>query len=347
MTIQNKLVLSSNDIFAIYRLPKTNEIIILKQNESKKILFNESCLNKKGFVFYPFDENKNIPLFIKADEVYLNKEFSFFPIESKSNKNISKVEYLEKASHFIKAIKTNFRKIVLSRTKTISKNNEDLFLLFSELEDKYKDAMIFLVNIPNVGTWMGATPERLLKYKKYNAKTLALAGTQFVKNIKSASWESKEIEEQKAVMDYIENTLCDFNFDFQVNGPYTKIAAENKNGTLIHLATDYSFNIKNNLFKFITKLHPTPAVSGFPKKESINYILKNEGYNREYYTGFLGPINIINDDTLNLFVNLRSMKVFKNEYLLFLGGGLNSGSDPLKEWEETENKARTLEDIII
>ncbi len=89
MTFQNKLVLSTNDTFAIYRLPKTNEIIILKQNESNNILFNESCIKKKGFAFYPFNENKNIPLFIKADEIYLNKEFSFIPIQSKSNKNIS------------------------------------------------------------------------------------------------------------------------------------------------------------------------------------------------------------------------------------------------------------------
>jgi isochorismate synthase len=35
----------------------------------------------------------------------------------------------------------------------------------------------------------------------------------------------------------------------------------------------------------ISVLHPTP-VCGLPKQEAKDFILKNEGYDREYYTGF-------------------------------------------------------------
>jgi len=108
--------------------------------------------------------------------------------------------------------------------------------------------------------------------------------------------------------------------------------------------TNYVYD--NNIYDLMMELHPTPAVSGFPKNDSIEYILNNEGYNRKYYTGFLGPINSLKHDSINLFVNLRSMKVYRNKYVLYLGGGLNYGSIAEKEWQETENKAKTLEEII-
>ena len=39
----------------------------------------------------------------------------------------------------------------------------------------------------------------------------------------------------------------------------------------------------------VEELHPTPAVGGLPKAAAVDYILKQEGYDRSYYTGYLGP----------------------------------------------------------
>ena len=346
MNDQNELLLTENDVFAAYRLPNEEDFFIVLQNSKKMNPFDESCYKKRGFVIFPFDKSKNIPVFIHADKVFKNIDFSFKTSIIHKNDNIVKQDYIEKVNEFITAIKSGYRKIVLSRTKSITNNNVDIYRLFRALDKKYKEAFVFLVNHPGVGTWIGATPETLLSTKNQIIRTMALAGTQFVGNPDDTLWEKKEIEEQKAVMDFIEKILRDNHITFVSEGPYTKIAARNDKKSLVHLATDYTFQPPKSIFKLISQLHPTPAVSGFPKKESIDFINKNEGYDREYYTGYLGPINIDEQDKIDLFVNLRSMKVFKNSFLLFLGGGLNSQSIPEKEWEETQNKAKTLEEVI-
>ena len=338
--------LTQNDIFAIYKLPDSKNRITIIQNSRENILFDKYSLNKKGFVFYPFSVIKHKPLFINADEIHINKDFHLEVTSIDSSYDIIENEYLQKIDFYIKKIKAGYRKIVLSRTKSIINNNLNLFDLFKKLENSYPNAMIFLVNHPEAGTWIGATPEILLVKDNNKTETMALAGTQFVADIKSANWESKELDEQRVVMEFIENILNKHNIQYSSKGPYTKIAAKNNDGYLIHLSTNYSMVDIYNYYEMILDLHPTPAVSGLPKNKSIQFILENEGYDRKYYTGFLGPVNVINENTLKLFVNLRSMEIFKNKFLLYLGGGLNKDSIPLKEWEETENKAKTLAQII-
>jgi isochorismate synthase len=97
-------------------------------------------------------------------------------------------------------------------------------------------------------------------------------------------------------------------------------------------------------------LHPTSAVCGLPKKEAKEFILQNEGYNREYYSGFLGELNIdfVTFKTLqtDLFVNLRCMKIIKNKASLFVGCGITKESNPLDEYMETVNKSMTMKKII-
>ncbi len=346
MNDQNKLSLTENDVFAVYRLPNDKDFFVVLQNSKKMNPFDKTCCEKQGFVFFPFDKNKNTPLFLHADMVFRNIEFSFKTSMIHKKNDISKQEYIQKLNAFISATKSAYRKIVLSRTKSVTNNSADIYRLFRALDKRYKDAFVFLVNHPVVGTWMGATPEMLLSTKNQISRTVALAGTQYVENPGDTLWEGKEIEEQKAVMDFIEKILGDNHINYKAVGPYTKIAAKNEKKSLVHLATEYTFQAYGSIFDLISQLHPTPAVSGFPVKESIGFINKNEGYNREYYTGFLGPVNIAGQDKYDFFVNLRSMKVFKNSFLLFIGGGINSQSIPEKEWEETQNKAKTLEEVL-
>ncbi len=343
---QNTIILSENDTFAVYRLPYSNDVTLIKQVKKDLSEFKNFLFRNKGFAFFPFDKNLNPPIFITADEIYKNANFRFKIKKSLVSSDISKKEYIEKVAFFIDRIKSEYRKIVLSRTKTINNINIDIHLLFSELESNYKNAFVFLVNHPLSGTWIGATPETLLSKTDENCSTIALAGTQFVTNFSNVKWLHKEIEEQKAVMDYIENIFKKNNISFKSTEPYTKVAAKINDKNLVHLATEYTFKAPCDINNFIKSLHPTPAVSGFPKQKSMDFINRYEGYNREYYTGFLGPVNIESPDSMSLFVNLRSMKAYKNKFQLFLGGGLNSESIPEKEWEETENKAKTLEKVI-
>ena len=94
----------------------------------------------------------------------------------------------------------------------------------------------------------------------------------------------------------------------------------------------------------IAQLHPGPAISGYPKSTAIEKIEEIEAHDRELYTGYLGPLNIEGESSL--FINLRCMKVYRDSYDLFVGGGLTKDSDAHSEWEETELKAKTLLNIL-
>ena len=86
--------------------------------------------------------------------------------------------------------------------------------------------------------------------------------------------------------------------------PYTARA-----GQLVHLKTDFYFLLKNtdNIGNLLQELHPTPAVCGLPKEDAFRFILENEGYDRSYYSGFIGWLDT--EGHTDLYVNLRCMEI--------------------------------------
>ena len=69
-------------------------------------------------------------------------------------------------------------------------------------------------------------------------------------------------------------------------------------------------------------------------------IRETENYNREYYSGYLGTLD--KKGNAELYVNLRCLQVFSNKTIIYAGGGITAGSNPLAEWEETELKSRNM-----
>ena len=179
-------------------------------------------------------------------------------------------------------------------------------------------------------------------------QTVALAGTQLVTNSKTIIWQDKEKIEQQLVTDFIVENLKDLVKEITISSPYSV-----KAGNLWHIKTDISATLQSNkkLKKIINVLHPTSAVCGLPKQAAKDFILKNEGYNREYYSGFLGELNIdfVTFRTLqtDLFVNLRCMKVTQNKVALFIGCGITKDSNPEDEYWETVNKSMTMKRCIL
>ncbi len=157
------------------------------------------------------------------------------------------------------------------------------------------------------------------------------------------NWNRKELLEQEYVTRHIEKVLIEFSVkDYQKNGPYTSRA-----GNLSHLRTDFTFSVQSagsRLPSLINALHPTPAVCGMASGKAMDFIRSAEKHSREYYTGFLGTVGI--DDLLQLYVNLRCMKVLDDQLVLYIGGGITHDSIPEEEWEETEIKADTLLSVL-
>ena len=91
-------------------------------------------------------------------------------------------------------------------------------------------------------------------------------------------------------------------------------------------------------------LHPTSAICGMPREESIAFLKTTESFDRSFYSGYLGPVNFENKTTL--FVNLRCMQWCGQKAILYAGAGVTIDSIPEKEWEETELKMNTLLQVI-
>ncbi len=332
--------------FVIYSLPESKRATIYLQKNNK--LYNTLAFEEDCFVFAPFDYQKKsccIPL--ENSDVF-ETDFVYESIKKKEINTVednSEVEnYCEHIKKAVRVIKSHHAtKIVFSRKKEISLTEFDLELLIHRILNLYPSAFRYIWYHPNTGLWCGASPEVLVQTEGISFKTMALAGTR--KHIEGVApdWTIKETIEQKIVVDAISTSLQKVTSVVRISKLYNHKAA-----SLVHLRTDINGILKKGkatLSTITSALHPTPAVCGTPQDYAKKYILENENYEREYYTGFLGPISIKNSCS-NFFVNLRCMKIKNNKAYLFVGGGITIDSIPIKEWEETQHKLQTMLQVL-
>lgn len=337
--------------FAIYRLPGESVPRFVMQTSGIPSSFKniEELNGQKGFVLAPFRVKDESPiLLIQPDctslsDVRIEKTEQFGREANKlKNKQSDKEEYRKQFIRFHDSLMNKeLEKLVLSRSKTIDR--EEAFSpgrSFFYAINKYIYSYVYLIHTPQSGTWLGSTPEVLLSGKESNWKTIALAGTRFP-NSSDVSWDDKNLREQELVSIYLLQQLKNFHISPKVKGPYTV-----KAGELAHLRTDFSFQFAETslLGSLLNILHPTPAVSGLPKEKAYQFIKENEGYDRLYYSGFLGMLDAKGET--DIYVNLRCMHIEKSSLTLFAGGGLLDSSSFDEEWDETEYKLRTMLGIL-
>jgi len=339
-----KSQLAQNLPFVLYKKPNSNQLTGLFQKSD--MLFSVTDFTEKGFVFASFDGSKTFLIPKNESEiintVFLKKDFVIQEKEYNLPNKFTKNQYENLVSKGIQAIKNEeFKKVVLSRKETLNLVNFDLITAFENLVQLYPSTFVYCFYHPKVETWLGATPEQLLKANDTEFKTIALAGTQKDMGLNEVVWPKKEQEEQQFVTDYIVEKLKNVASELVVSRPYSI-----KAGSIWHIKTDISgtLNSGSSLQQVIQLLHPTPAVCGFPKDKSKEFILHNENYDRSFYTGFLGELNIENQT--DLFVNLRCMEIDNVQAHLFMGCGITKDSIPEKEWEESINKSATMKRIL-
>lgn len=252
---------------------------------------------------------------------------------------VLKKEYLMGAESLI----NNFQiqgllKAVYGRVKSVSFDEKKCEKLFHELCVKYPNTFVYLVSSELFGTWIGATPEVLLSMHGKQGYTMSLAGTKKV--MAGDEWAEKEREEQAIVTEFIQNSLLTQELEeIEQHGPF-----EIEAGPVRHLRTEFSFySPDKKAIDIALALHPTPAVAGVPTKTAQELVATLEPFYRDLYTGFIG---VLDEKHSYLYVNLRCCQILEGKAYLYVGGGYTASSIPEDEWEETENKARTLLDIM-
>ena len=275
-----------------------------------------------------------------------SKRYGFANFETQNNKFhfavdpinvIDKSYYLWSAQKLIHEMKeANVSKTVYSRIKSVDFDESKTTALFDELVLAYPNAMVYLLSDPKLGTWIGASPELLLRTVGDHGFSIALAGTKVCED--GTKWLEKEQNEQALVSEYISEKLSELQLSsIESIGPYDFIA-----GPVKHLRTDFSFNFSQTESEILEVLHPTPAVCGEPKELALEIIEHIEQHDRSIYTGYLG---LLKPNDSKIYVNLRCCQIRPGKMYLYLGGGFTEASDAEMEWKETENKSKTILDL--
>ncbi|ARV08777.1 isochorismate synthase [Winogradskyella sp. PC-19] len=351
--------------FVVYSRPINSIIKYWLQKDDE--LYETQDFKESGFVFSPFNLESSAVILPQNECEHQVLEISNLKVDKSLNSD-SKINSSGQSFHInlvnkgIDAIENGeLEKVVLSRSEK-QPVSEHPITIFKRLFNTYKNAMVYCWYHPKVGLWLGATPELLFKVEGQQLTTISLAGTQPYSVEGIPNWTKKELEEQQIVTDFLANQISPYTTNTKISEVETIRA-----GNLWHLKTRLISRIdsKSELKSIIEALHPTPAVCGFPKEKAKTFILKSEGYNRQFYTGFLGELNFkiaktrntnrrniennaysVVKTQSNFYVNLRCMQILDNTATIYVGGGITRGSVAEKEWEETQNKAKTIGNIL-
>lgn len=331
--------------YALYRLPYADSYRKIESEQEPVLLYDYNDIEQySGFCVAPFCISDACPIVIIPTENH-GQEYKM-PASCTNTENNTGCNYKEAFHKFHSAVvEGQFAKLVLSRKEERNISTTDYESLFHKACRMYPRMMIILVSTPVTGTWLVATPEILIERNGINYRTMALAGTMpFQEGL--PNWSEKNKHEQQVVSDYIEQTISPFATNIIKDGPHTKRA-----GNVVHLLTEFRFQLSThhsslitNHFELLSSIHPTPAVCGLPKQEAYNFILHNEDYNRKYYSGFMGPVNIHNQT--HLYVTLRCAELNGKKAVLYAGGGIMPESSETSEYEETVNKMKTIGNVL-
>jgi isochorismate synthase len=365
---------------AVWRLPndELRHLIISRKHELVQPHLPLEEL-PSGFIFAPFEASGD-RIFLKADlsftfsnnslkapenslettsNAWLQTQWNNQESASQKYYHLSyhpeatkKSAYMNMVAQGIQEIEQGtFEKVVPSRAHQIDLPSDfDIVQSFQKLCNAYPDALISFISTPESGSWLGATPELLVSVEdKTTFKTVALAGTQAYEpgaRLKEVGWTQKDIEEQALVERYIISCFKKIRLrEFEEHGPKTVVA-----GNLLHLKSEFKVDMVSTNFPqlgsvMLQLLHPTSAVCGVPLESSLEFLNAYEGYNRQFYSGYLGPVNFRNN--IEIFVNLRCAQLLGDKAILYAGAGVTGDSIPEHEWEETEMKLNTLLEILI
>jgi isochorismate synthase len=354
-------LIESGRSFAMFRMPASQDATLIVQRESSDPLTADSIewLNdRSGFVMAPFTVSPSHPIvLISPDEIrhfripwqkpqgHQGDAYALRPTD----------KYEQCFNDFVEAISAGkFHKLVLSRKADYTLSDAiDVERVFVDACRRYHHSYIYVLSTPQTGIWIGCTPEVLLTGCDGRYTTMSLAGTQEAPRDGSVrvEWNEKNRREQGYVSDYLRSCLNSYGVSPEESEPRTV-----KAGELVHLRSDFHFCLEDEerLGSLLKAIHPTPAVCGLPKDEAYSFIMQHEGYDRGYYSGFVGMLNPHNDISgmvdecggTSLYVNLRCMQVDGSVATLYAGGGLLSSSELNDEWLETERKMATMKRII-
>jgi menaquinone-specific isochorismate synthase len=195
-------------------------------------------------------------------------------------------------------------------------------------------------------TFLGATPERLVRTEGHEFRTVAMAGSirrgsdddEDARLAAELLASEKEREEHRVVVDMLRETLGPLALRLDVE-PAARVVRLRH---IQHLVTLVSGRLRERagILDLVDRLHPTPAVGGAPRQLALSLLEEEERLDRGWYAGPVGWLDRRGDGEFS--VAIRSGVVNGASASLFTGCGIVADSEPAREWEESQVKLRAL-----
>jgi menaquinone-specific isochorismate synthase len=245
-----------------------------------------------------------------------------------------------------------FQKIVLARAKEARATAAlDPLAMLNGLRQRYPDCTSFSVANGRGQSFIGASPELLLRVEGGFVYTEALAGS--TARGATASEDAslgtrllrseKDVREQRIVLESILRRLTPLGLELRYPArPFLK-----RLSNVQHLHTPFEARVPRGvrLLDMLGALHPTPAVGGTPREVAVPAIAELEAFPRGLYGGALGWVDSRGGG--EFVVGLRSALIEGNRARMYAGAGIVAGSSPEMEFAETELKFRTIQDALL
>lgn len=194
-------------------------------------------------------------------------------------------------------------------------------------------------------TFVGASPEILVRHRGSEILSYALAGTAPKDGPNAWTEEqlltnTKNIIEHNIVRDRIVNTMRQITPDVTVGETGIMELSH-----LYHLRTIITAkDSTKSLVEWAKLLHPTPALGGEPREKALALLQEYESHERGMYAAPFGFMKDMGDGIV--VVAIRSALIMDNVLYAYAGCGVVADSDADEEYAETNNKMRTILDAL-
>ncbi|MFJ3231479.1 isochorismate synthase MenF [Streptomyces sp. NPDC086787] len=241
-----------------------------------------------------------------------------------------------------------FEKLVLAREVRVTASEPfDVPATVHRLREANPGTTVFAVDQEEF-TFLGATPEYLVRVADRTVHALGLAGTaprgatpdEDAKLERELADSPKIQHEHDVVVRMIRDAFTASCADVEVETPPAVVKLSN----VQHLSTKVHGTLADDspagILDFVELLHPTPALGGHPRAESLSWLRDHEGLDRSWYAGVVGWADAAGQG--QFAVAIRSALLDGSSASLYAGVGLVAGSDPEAEYAETCAKLRPM-----
>ena len=194
-------------------------------------------------------------------------------------------------------------------------------------------------------TFVGASPEILVRHRGSEILSYALAGTAPKDGPNAWTEEqlltnTKNIIEHNIVRNRIVNTMKQITPDVTVGETGIMELSH-----LYHLRTIITAkDSTKSLVEWAKLLHPTPALGGEPREKALALLQEYESHERGMYAAPFGFMKDMGDGIV--VVAIRSALIMDNVLYAYAGCGVVADSNADEEYAETNNKMRTILDAL-